>query len=152
MNGSHKWSRTLEIVRITYMRNIEKGWVRIDQERKWHIKKFQDCENYGKLWNGGNLWTSLVVQMVKLLSTMRETWVQSLGWEDPLEKEMAIHSSTIAWKIPWTEEPGRLQSTGSQRVRHDWVTSLSQIWRAVCKLYDSILWEDMMILIICTWQ
>ena len=46
-------------------------------------------------------------------------WVQSLVWEDPLEKEMAIHSSTIAWKIPWTEEPGRVQSTGSQRVGHD---------------------------------
>ena len=46
-------------------------------------------------------------------------WVQSLGWEDPLEKEMAIHSSTIAWKIPWTEEPGRLQSMGSQRVGYD---------------------------------
>ena len=51
---------------------------------------------------------SLVAQMVKRLSTMRETQVRSLGWEDPLEKEMAIHSSTIAWKIPWTEEPGRL--------------------------------------------
>ena len=63
--------------------------------------------------------TSLVAQMVKCLSTMQETWVQSLGREDPLEKEMAIHSSTIAWKIPWTEEPGRLQSMGSQRVRHD---------------------------------
>ena len=57
--------------------------------------------------------------MVKHLSTMRETRVQSLGWEDPLEKEMAIHSSTTAWKIPWTEEPGRLQSMGSQRVRHE---------------------------------
>ena len=57
--------------------------------------------------------------MVKRLSTMQETRVQSLGWEDPLEKEMAIHSSTIAWKIPWTEEPGRLQSLGSQRVGHD---------------------------------
>ena len=56
---------------------------------------------------------------------MQETWVQSLGQEDPLEKEMSIHSSTIAWKIPWTEEPGRLQSMGSQRVGHDWVTSLS---------------------------
>ena len=55
---------------------------------------------------------------------MQETGVQSLGLEDPLEKEMAIHSSTIAWKIPWTEEPGRLQSMGSQRVRHDWATSL----------------------------
>ena len=57
--------------------------------------------------------------MVKCLSTMWETRVQSLGQEDPLEKEMAIHSSTIAWKIPWTEEPGRLPSMGSQRVGHD---------------------------------
>ena len=69
--------------------------------------------------------TSLVAQTVKRLSTMQETRVQSLGWEDPLEKEKAIHSSTIAWKIPWTQEPGRLQSMGSQRVRHDWATSLS---------------------------
>ena len=60
-----------------------------------------------------------MAQTVKRLSTMRETQVRTLGWEDPLEKEMAIHSSTIAWKIPWTEEPGRLQSMGSQRVRHD---------------------------------
>ena len=54
-----------------------------------------------------------------LMPAMRETWVQSLGWEDPLEKEMATHSSILAWKIPWTEEPGGLQSTGQQRVRHD---------------------------------
>ena len=60
-----------------------------------------------------------MAHMVKRLSTMRETWVPSLGREDPLEKEMATHSSTIAWKIPWTEEPGRLQSMGSQRVGHD---------------------------------
>ena len=57
--------------------------------------------------------------MVKRLSTMWDTRVRSLGQEDPLEKEMAIDSSTIAWKIPWTEEPGRLQSMGSRRVRHD---------------------------------
>ena len=63
--------------------------------------------------------TSLVAQTVKRLSTMRETWVQSLGWEDPLEMEMAIHASTIAWKSPWTEEPGGLQSMGSLRVGHD---------------------------------
>ena len=69
--------------------------------------------------------TSLVAQTAKRLSTMRETRVQALGWEDPLEKEMAIHSRTIVWKIPWTEEPGRLQPMGSQRVRHDWATSLS---------------------------
>ena len=69
--------------------------------------------------------TSLVAQTVRHLSTMRETWVQALGWEDPLEREMAIHSSTIAWKIPWTEELAWLQSIGLQRVGHDWVTSLS---------------------------
>ena len=69
--------------------------------------------------------TSPVAQTVKRLSTMQETWVQSLGQEDPLEKEMAIHSSSIAWKIPWTEESGRLQSMWSQRVGHDWATSLS---------------------------
>ena len=62
---------------------------------------------------------SLVAQMGKCLPAMRETWVQSLGWEDPLEKEMATHSSTLAWKIPWTEEPGRLQPMGSQTVGHD---------------------------------
>ena len=71
------------------------------------------------------LWKRLVAQMIKCLSTIQETWVQSLGWDDPLEKEMAIHSSTIAWKFPWTEEPGRIQSMGSQRVGHDWATSLS---------------------------
>ena len=58
---------------------------------------------------------SLVAQMVKRLPTMWETWVPSLGHEDPLEKEMASFSSTLAWKIPWTEKPGRLQSMGSQR-------------------------------------
>ena len=78
-------------------------------------------------------WTSLVVQTVKCLPTMWETRVPSLGWEDALEKEMATHSSTLAWKIPWMEEPGRLQSMGLQRVRHDWATSLTFIqWRICC--------------------
>ena len=62
------------------------------------------------------------MQMVKSPPAMRETWVQSLGREDPLEKGMATHSSILAWRIPWTEEPGGLQSMGSQRVREDWVT------------------------------
>ena len=66
----------------------------------------------------------LVAQRIKRLPAMQETWVQSLGQEDPLEKEMATHSSILAWRIPWTEEPGELQSTGSQRVGHNWVTSL----------------------------
>ena len=62
---------------------------------------------------------SLIAQMVKCLLEMQETQVRSLGQEDPLEKAMATHSSTLAWKIPWTEEAGRLQSRGSQRVRQD---------------------------------
>ena len=62
---------------------------------------------------------SLVAQRVKHLPAIWKTWVQSLGWEDPLEKEMLTHSSTLAWKIPWMEEPGRLQSMGLQRVGHD---------------------------------
>ena len=66
-----------------------------------------------------DLKTSLVTQMVKHLPAVQETRVQSLCWEDLLEKVMAPHSSTLAWKIPWTEEPGRLQSMGLQRVRHD---------------------------------
>ena len=64
----------------------------------------------------GGLWASLVAQRLKRLPAMR---VRSLGWEDPLEKEMATHSSTLAWRIPWMEEPGGLQSMGSQRVGHD---------------------------------
>ena len=63
--------------------------------------------------------TSLVAQRLKRLPPMWETQVQSLGWEDPLEKEMVTHSSILAWRIPWTEKPGRLQSMGSQRVGHD---------------------------------
>ena len=87
----------------------------VSSESKIHFSRGTSCI----------LKSSLVAQTVKRLSTMRETRVRSLGWEDPLEKAMSIHSSTIAWKIAWTEEPGRLQSLGSQRVRHDWATSLS---------------------------
>ena len=68
-------------------------------------------------------WASLVVQSVKSLPAMQETQVRSLGQEDPLEKWMATHSSILTWKIPWTEEPDGLQSIGSQRVEHNWVTN-----------------------------
>ena len=64
-------------------------------------------------------WASLVAQLVKSLPAVQGTWVRSLGWEDPLVKGMATHSIILAWRILWTEEPGRLQSMGSQRVRHD---------------------------------
>ena len=76
-------------------------------------------------WGAPKSLASLVAQRLKHLPGMRETQVRSLGQEDPLEKEMATHSSTLAWRIPWTEEPGRLQSMGSRRVGHDWATSLS---------------------------
>ena len=69
---------------------------------------------------------SLVVQLVKNVPAVQETQFPSLGQEDPLEKEMAIHSSILAWRIPWKEKPGRLQSMGSQRARHDWVTFTSE--------------------------
>ena len=65
------------------------------------------------------MWISLVAQMIKNLPAVQETRVRSLGWEDPLEKGMATHSSILAWRIPWTEELGRLQFTGSERVRYD---------------------------------
>ena len=67
----------------------------------------------GSIGNEVELWVSLVAQKVKCLPAMQETWVQSLGWEDLLEKTTATHSSILAWKIPWMEEPGRLQSVGS---------------------------------------
>ena len=71
------------------------------------------------LMTSGWMMASLVAQTVQHLPAMQETWVRSLGQEDPLEKEMATHSSILAWRIPWTEEPGRLQSMGLQRVKHD---------------------------------
>ena len=74
------------------------------------------CNDFGAQKNS---LCSLVAQMVRRLPTMWETWVRYLGWEDPLEKEMATHSSILAWRIPWMEEPGGPQSTGLQRVGHE---------------------------------
>ena len=84
----------------------------------WNIRKFS--ENITALLP---LRASLMAQLVKNLPATQETWVQSLGRKDPLEKEMATHSSILAWRIPWTEERSRLQSMGLQRVRHSWVAN-----------------------------
>ena len=89
------------------------------------------CSRFMYCWSLAWRILSLVVQRLKRLPEMWETWVQSLDWEDSLEKAMAIHSSILAWRIPWREEPGRLQFMGSQRVGHDWATSLhftSSLW------------------------
>ena len=88
------------------MRKVESK----QQIKDEHISVFETLKRNG---------SSLVAQMAKCLPTAWETQVQSLDWKDPVEKEMATHSSTLAWKIPWTEEPGRLQSMGSQRVGHN---------------------------------
>ena len=88
-----------------------------------------------------NIRTSLVAQMVKHLSKMREIHVRSLGREDTLEEDMATHSSTIAWKIPWMEEPDRLQAMGSQRVGHDWATSLTHSEKT-WKCWGTFLWSS----------
>ena len=86
----------------------------------WQIKGRRHYEVALEILLPVNNRVSLVVQMVKNLPAMWETWVWSLSQEDPLEKELATHSSILAWIIPWIEEPGRLEFMGSQRVRHDW--------------------------------
>ena len=77
-------------------------------------------------------WAFLVAQMVKSLPAMQETRIQPLSQEDSLEKGMATHSSSLAWSIPLTEEPGGLQSVGSHRVRHDWATNTFTLWSTSC--------------------
>ena len=90
-----------------------------EAEVEWFCEDLQDLLELIPQKDVLFIMTSLVAQTVKHLLTMQETRVQSLGQEDALEKEMTTHSSTLAWKIPWMEEPGRLQTMGSQRVRHD---------------------------------
>ena len=89
-------------------------------------------------WTDFYLWASLVAQMVKNLPAMQQTWVWSLSWEDPLEKGKATYSSILAWRIPWTEEPGRLQSMRSQGVRHDWGTNTLNIM--ILLPFSSLFW------------
>ena len=103
------------------------NWVRLAMERLWFWRlRFKQRGLHGshRIADDSKVYqTSPVAQKVKCLPAMRETWVRSLGREDTLQKEMATHSSILAWKIPWREEPGGLQSRDSQRVGQDWVTS-----------------------------
>ena len=124
-------SRGLVTWKKTYQRKIY-GW----ELREWSWEGRVPPENIfcPRCWGAGAqvagkmkwqpaMGDSLVAWLVKNLPAVQETWVQSLGWEDPLEKQMATHSSILAWKISWTEKPGGLQSMGSQRVEHDWATN-----------------------------
>ena len=91
-----------------------------------------------------NIRASLIAQLVKNPPAMQETPVQFLGWEGPLEEGMATHSRFLAWRIPWTEEPGGLQSMGSQRVRHDWTTkhSTGEEYTGTCWDQPELSWDS----------
>ena len=111
-------------------------WVWVNSQSWWWTGRpgvlwFMGSQRVRHVWATELNWTenvwmaSLVAQRLKPTPAMRDTWVRSLGWEDPLEKEMATHSSILAWRIQWMEEPGGLQSIGSQRVGYNWVTLVS---------------------------
>ena len=102
-----------------FRKNSECKELEVTACSKWRTRNISCICNVWWCWHA-----SLLAQTGKRLPAIWETRVRSLGQEDSLEKEMATYSSTLAWKIPWTEETGMLQSTGCQRVRHDWVTSL----------------------------
>ena len=85
--------------------------------------------------------------MVKNLPTKWETWLRSLGWEDPLEEEMATHSSILAWRIPWTEEPGGLQSMGSNRIGPNWATNTFFLLIVTLSIFSCVYWPSDIVLI-----
>ena len=97
----------------------------LKQRKIWILNKHKFKDIFLSVFLSTMRRTSLVAWMVKNLPAMKETWVSSPDWEDPLEEGMITHSGILAWRIPWTEEPGGLQSKGSQRVEHDWSTKHS---------------------------
>ena len=103
------------VIKRNTFESVLMRWMNLEPIKQSEVRQ-KEKDKYHVLMH---IWTSLVAQMVKCLPTMQETWAQSLSGEDLLEKEMATHSSILAWKIPWMEEPGRLQSMGSKRIGHD---------------------------------
>ena len=125
LKAGRKWQPT-----PVFLLGKAHGWRSLVDYSPWGRKELDTTEWLNWMFCYFNLYQHfytafLVAQTVKHLPAMRETWVRSLGWEGPLEKEMATYCSTLAWKIPWMEEPGRLQPTGSKSVGHNWVTSIS---------------------------
>ena len=121
-------------IRVCKSQNKQNTWPALrTAEGDWHLLQKKKKKMIRALIRSSR--TSLVAQTVKNTHTIWETWVRSLGWEDPLEKGMAIHSSRTAWRIPWTEEPGRLQSMGHKQVRHSW--AIFTFYFVVCPQYLS---------------
>ena len=117
--GLSQWVSSSQVQSLGQEDPLEKGMATLSSILAWRTPWTMEP---GKLQSNGlqrvgHSWMTNTIQTMKNLPAMQETWVWSLGWEDPLEKEMATHSSILAWRIPWTEEPSSLQSTGSQRVR-----------------------------------
>ena len=117
--------------------SLSLSYCQLQTTRFWSIKGPQTISSnlsqnnvFKAVFDNLERWVHLA-QTIKHLPTVWENWVRSLGQEDPLEKGMAIHSSTLAWKIPWTEKRSRLQSMGSQRVGHDWATTLFPFFTAL---------------------
>ena len=128
--GESPWTEMPGRLQSLGSQRIRHNWVTKHSTPAQHIyfrEVFYFVLNYGPL-------ASLVAQTVKRLPAVRKTWDRSLGRKDPWEKEMATHSGTLTWKIPWTEKPGSLQSMGSQRVGNDWATSLT-LWPVDSVLY-----------------
>ena len=119
-------------------------WVWVNSGSWWWtgrpgVLRFMGLQRVGHDWATELSWwgASLVAKMVKNLPATQKTWVWSLDRKDPLEKDMAIHSSVLAWRIPWTEEPGGLQSVGSQRVRHDSTTD-TDVYMPIYRLFQFV--------------
>ena len=117
--GLSQWVSSSQVQSLGQEDPLEKGMATLSSILAWRTPWTMEP---GKLQSNGlqrvgHSWMTNTTQTMKNLPAMQETWVWSLGWEDPLEQEMATHSSILAWRIPWTEEPSSLQSTGSQRVR-----------------------------------
>ena len=133
ISSSH--SSIIAVIYFTYILSFEtvaiilsKKFDLLDQLKIRKTKILFNCHLFAFQCSSFLYMAFLVAQSVKSLTAMLETWVRSLGWEDPLKKEMATHSSILAWKIAWAEEPGGLQSMGSQWVGHSWARIHAHSW------------------------
>ena len=144
---SNAWKWKVKVKSLSRVRLVATPWIAAYQAPlSMGFSRQKYWSGLPAIYLGVSKRASLVAQMVKNPPTMQETWVRSLGWEDPLEEGMATDSRILVWRIPWTEEPGGLQSMGSQRVRHDWVTKHSTAWT----VRQSVLFGNALGTVICS--